>query len=119
MLKVAGGGSSSNGTVTNIATGTGLTGGPITTTGTISMVTTTATLGNTAITLGQTTTSVGNLTLTNVTIPSGTINVQVTNHTSTLAANATYAIASLPLQPAGFVQTNVNGVVVKVPYYAV
>ena len=46
MLKVAntqGGGG--NGTVTNIATGTGLTGGPITTTGTIS-------LANTAVTAG-------------------------------------------------------------------
>lgn len=76
-------------------------------------------LGNTTITLGGTTSSVGNLTLANVTISSGSINVQVTNHTSTLTANATYAIASLPLQPAGFIQTNVNGTVVKIPYYAV
>jgi len=76
-------------------------------------------LGNTTVTLGGTTTSVGNLTLANVTISSGAINVQVTNHTSTLTANATYAIASLPLQPAGFIQTNVNGTVVKIPYYAV
>ena len=42
MLKVAntiggGGGGGGNGTVTNVATGTGLTGGPITTTGTISL----------------------------------------------------------------------------------
>ena len=44
MLKVAGGaGGGGNGTVTNIATGTGLTGGPITSTGTIS-------LANTAVT---------------------------------------------------------------------
>lgn len=48
MLKVAntiGGGGGGNGTVTNVATGTGLTGGPITTTGTIS-------LANTAVTAG-------------------------------------------------------------------
>ena len=44
MLKVAGGaGGGGSGTVTNIATGTGLTGGPITSTGTIS-------LANTAVT---------------------------------------------------------------------
>ncbi len=45
MLKVAntiggGGGGGGNGTVTNVATGTGLTGGPITTTGTISLANT-------------------------------------------------------------------------------
>ena len=51
MLKVAntiggGGGGGGNGTVTNVATGTGLTGGPITTTGTIS-------LANTAVGAGS------------------------------------------------------------------
>jgi len=46
MLKVAGGvGGGSNGTVTQVNTGTGLTGGPITTTGTIA-------LANTAVTAG-------------------------------------------------------------------
>jgi hypothetical protein len=46
MLKVAGGVSGGgNGTVTSVGTGTGLTGGPITTTGTIS-------LANTAVTAG-------------------------------------------------------------------
>ena len=35
-----------NGTVTNVATGTGLTGGPITTTGTISLANTTVTVGS-------------------------------------------------------------------------
>jgi hypothetical protein len=77
-----------------------------------------ATLGNTAITLGSTTTAVGNLTLNNVTIPSGSVNVQVTNLTSTTSAAATFATASLPLVPAGYIQVNLNGVVVKVPYYA-
>jgi fructose-specific component phosphotransferase system IIB-like protein len=79
----------------------------------------TATLGNTTITLGSTTTSVGNLTLTNVTIPSGTMNVQAANLTSTTTANATFATSSLPLVPAGYIQVNLNGTVVKVPYYAV
>ena len=78
-----------------------------------------ATLGNTAITLGGTTSAVGNLTLNNVTIPSGSINVQATNLTSTTSAAATFATASLPLVPAGYIQVNLNGVVVKVPYYAV
>ena len=77
-----------------------------------------ATLGNTAITLGSTTSAVGNLTLNNVTIPSGSINVQATNLTSTASAAATFATASLPLVPAGYIQVNLNGVVVKVPYYA-
>jgi hypothetical protein len=76
------------------------------------------TLGNTAITLGSTTSAVGNLTLNNVTIPSGSINVQATNLTSTTSAAATFATASLPLVPAGYIQVNLNGVVVKVPYYA-
>ena len=39
-------GSGTNGTVTNVSTGTGLTGGPITTSGTIS-------LANTAVTAGS------------------------------------------------------------------
>ena len=49
VLKVvaasSGGGGNGSGTVTNVATGTGLTGGPITTTGTVS-------LANTAVTAG-------------------------------------------------------------------
>ena len=48
MLKVAGsvgGGGNGTGTVTQVNTGTGLTGGPITTTGTVS-------LANTAVTAG-------------------------------------------------------------------
>ena len=79
----------------------------------------TLTLGNTTLTLGGTVSNVGNLTLANVTIATGSINVQSANLTSTTTANATYGIASLPLQPAGFIQVNLNGTVVKVPYYAV
>ena len=147
--------------VSNVATGTGLTGGPITSTGTISLANTAVTigtyggatnvasftvdqqgrltgasnvtiaignsnlqnsnvvLGNTTLTLGSTVSNVGNLTLENVTILGGTTNAAVFNFTGNTTATATYGIASLPLQPAGFMQVNLNGVVVKVPYYAV
>ena len=147
--------------VSNVSTGTGLTGGPITSTGTISLANTAVTigtyggatnvasytvdqqgrltsasnvtiaignsnlqnsnvvLGNTTLTLGSTVSNVGNLTLENVTILGGTTNAAVFNFTGNTTATATYGIASLPLQPAGFMQVNLNGVVVKVPYYAV
>ena len=132
--------------VSNVATGTGLTGGPITTTGTISLANTAVTpasygaantvatftvdqqgrltaaanvtiaIANTAVSgLGTVSTQDSN----NVTITGGTMNVQAINVASTTTANATYGIASLPLQPAGFIQINLNGTVVKVPYYAV
>lgn len=79
----------------------------------------TITLGNTTLTLGSTTSNVGNLTLANVTIIGGSTNVSTFNHISNTTATATYGTASLPLQPAGFMQVNLNGTVVKVPYYAV
>jgi hypothetical protein len=79
----------------------------------------TITLGNTTLTLGGTTSNVGNLTVANVTILGGTTNAAVFNFTGNTTATATYGIASLPLQPAGFMQVNLNGTVVKVPYYAV
>lgn len=76
----------------------------------------TATLGNATITLGGTTSSVGNLTLSNVTVSSGnvTANVSMTNATNT---SATFATASLPLVPAGYIKVNLSGTVVLVPYY--
>jgi len=78
-----------------------------------------ATIGNTSVALGSTVTNIGNLTLANVTIPSGTVNVQVVNATSTTSSTATFATSSLPLVPAGYIQYNLNGTVVKIPYYAV
>lgn len=209
MLKTAAtGGGGGSGTVSNVATGTGLTGGPITTTGTISIANTTVTagaygnastvsqvtinaqgqvtnavnvaivvanssvtglgtmatqnanavvitggtinsatetngkytnanvtsvavtfpnsflansttiLGNTTLTLGGTTTSVGNVTLTNVTISSGNVNVTSTTVAATTNANATFSTSSLLLIPQGFINVNLNGTVVRVPYYA-
>lgn len=78
----------------------------------------TATLGNATITLGSSTTSVGNLTLSNVTIESGqvTANISVTN---TINASATFATASLPLVPEGYVIISIGGQLKKIPYYAV
>ena len=147
--------------VSNVATGTGLTGGPITTTGTVSLANTAViigtygnasavsqivvdqqgritsagnvtiaignsnlqnsnvVIGNTTIALGGSTANLGNVTISNVTIIGGTTNASVFNFTSNTTATATYGIASLPLQPAGFMQVNLNGTVVKVPYYAV
>jgi len=147
--------------VSNVATGTGLTGGPITSTGTVSLANTAVTIGtyggttnvasftvdqqgrltsasnvtiaignsnlqnsnvvigNTTIALGGTTANLGNVTISNVTIIGGTTNAAVFNFTGNTTATATYGTASLPLQPAGFMQVNLNGVVVKVPYYAV
>jgi hypothetical protein len=147
--------------VSNVATGTGLTGGPITSTGTVSLANTAVTigtyggatnvasftvdqqgrltsasnvtiaignsnlqnssvvLGNTTLTLGSTVSNVGNVTLENVTIIGGTTNAAVFNFTGNTTTTATFGIASLPLQPAGFMQVNLNGTVVKVPYYAV
>ena len=77
------------------------------------------TLGNTVMSLANTTSTVGNLTLNNVTINSGTVAINVANVTTTTAASATFATSSLPLVPAGYLSVNLNGTVVKVPYYAV
>jgi hypothetical protein len=56
---------------------------------------------------------------TSVTITGGNVNVQTTNMTSTTSSSATFATSSLLLVPAGFFSFDLNGTVVKVPYYAV
>jgi hypothetical protein len=148
MLKTVatlGGSSGSNGTVTSVGTGTGLTGGPITTTGNISLANTAvvaATYGsannvsqvtidaqgritsasNVAIAIANSAVSgLGTMAIQNanaVAITAGNVvaNVTVTN---TTAASATFATSSLPLVPAGYIQIQLaNATVVKVPYYA-
>ena len=55
----------------------------------------------------------------NVTITGGTINVYTTAISSNTAASATFATSSLPLVPAGYINVDLNGTIVKVPYYAV
>ena len=77
------------------------------------------TLGNTALTPGQTTTTVGNLTIQNITIPSGTMNVSIINSTANVTANATFLTSSLPLVPEGYVVITLNGAAKKIPYYSV
>jgi hypothetical protein len=81
------------------------------------------TLGNATLTLGSTTSSVGNLTLANVTITSGTVNASVNsasvNFTGSTAANATFATASLPLVPEGYIIVQIGGTNKKIPYYGV
>jgi len=54
-----------------------------------------------------------------VSITGGTIAANLVNSTTTTAATATFATPNLPLVPAGYFSLNLNGTVVKVPYYAV
>jgi trimeric autotransporter adhesin len=148
MLKTVatlGGGSGTNGTVTSVGTGTGLTGGPITTTGNISLANTAVVAGSygTASQVSQVTidaqgritsaanvsiaiansavSGLGTMAIQNanaVAITGGNVvaNVTVTN---TTAASATFGTSSLPLTPAGYIQIQLaNATVVKVPYYA-
>jgi len=76
------------------------------------------TIGNTSVSLGGSTATIGNLTLTNVTISSGSVNVTSSNVQATTNANATFSTSSLLLVPAGFINVNLNGTVVRVPYYS-
>jgi hypothetical protein len=91
--------------------------GRVTTAANVTIASTT--LGNTALTPGQTTTTVGNLTIQNITIPSGTMNVSVINSTANVTANATFLTSSLPLDPQGYIVITLNGVAKKIPYYSV
>ena len=131
--------------VSNVATGTGLTGGPITTTGTVSLANTAVTIGtygdatnvasftvdqqgrltsasnvtisisNTAVT-GLGTMSTQNASSVSITGGNVTANISLTNATN---ASATFATSSLPLVPAGYLKFQLaNSTVVLVPYYA-
>jgi len=96
MLKTVSSASATSGTVTNIATGTGLTGGPITTTGTISLANTAVTAasyGNATTVATFTVDAQGRLTAAaNVTIGS-LPNTALANSTATLG-NATITLGS-------------------------
>ena len=139
-------GSTTNGTVTQINGGTGInvSPSPITGNGTVSLANTTVTAGtygnastvaqviinaqgqvtnavnvainiaNSAITgLGTMATQNANL----VTITGGQINVTTVNHTANTASNVTYTSATMQLIPAGYINFDLNGVLVKIPYY--
>lgn len=138
-----------NGTVTNVATGTGLTGGPITTTGTISLANTTVTAGsygdastvgtftvdaqgrltaaaNATISIPASQVTGSNITLGNTVLTLGGTTTSVGNLTlananiaATTDANATFATSSLPLVPEGYITILINGTSKKIPYYAV
>ena len=115
-----------NGTVNGITlTGNVTTSGNLTLGGTLvniannQLVNSSTILGNATLSLGGTVTTVGNVTLSNVTIQGGSANVTTFNHLAQVSVTATYGNASLPLQPLGFINFDLNGTVVKVPYYSV
>jgi hypothetical protein len=183
------GGGGGSGTVTQVDTGTGLTGGPITTTGTVALANTAVTAGTfgTATQVGQFTVDqqgrltnaanvainiavanvagavantvnvlagtglsgggalTGNVTisLANTAVAAGdygssgnvasfTVDAQgrltaasnvaivaTTVNLSNTSASATFATASLPLVPEGYVTVLINGAFKKIPYYGV
>ena len=86
MLKVAGGGGGGgSGTVTQVDTGTGLTGGPITTTGTVS-------LANTAVTAAASAAS-----LSGVLVPCAfTWPMSVGDKPASASANSMHLMAPVP-----------------------
>ena len=59
-----------------------------------------------------------NVSSANVTITGGTINIQTTNLVASTNATATFGTSSLLLVPAGFINFDLNGTVVRVPYYS-
>lgn len=77
---------------------------------------------NANVSVVQTTLGLGSMAYqnsSNVTITGGSINVSNTNTVATTSSTATFATASLPLEPEGYITINVNGIAKKVPYYGV
>jgi len=97
----------------NIIAGTGLIGGG-TLTGNVTLIASGVPAAN-VTGLGTMATQNSNA----VTITGGTINAEVTSLTGNTSISATMSNASLLLVPAGYLFTNVNSTVVKIPYYAV
>jgi len=119
MLKtvVSLGGGGSSGTVTQVDTGTGLTGGPITGSGTIS-------LANTAVTSGLygSSNQVPQITIDaqgRITLASNLAIIATQANFSNTSVTATFATPSLPLVPEGYITIQVNGIDKKIPYYGV
>jgi hypothetical protein len=71
-----------------------------------------------AITINQNNiTTIASLISSNVSITGGSINVTTTNHTANTAANASFTSATMMLIPAGYINLDLNGTLVKIPYY--
>ena len=60
----------------------------------------------------------GNVAVTNVSASNVTITSNL-NANLTTSSSATFATASLPLVPEGYLTININGAAKKVPYYGV
>jgi len=52
-----------------------------------------------------------------VAITGGTINVTTVNQTASVSSNASYTSATMQLIPAGYINFDLNGVLVKIAYY--
>jgi hypothetical protein len=60
-----------------------------------------------------------NLVSSNVSVTGGNVSANAVQYNTNTAATATFATPSLPLVPAGYLFFNLNGTLVKVPYYGV
>ena len=68
---------------------------------------------------GTSTADFGNVSVSNVVISGGQINVTTVNMTANTASNATFTSATMQLIPAGYINYDLNGTLVKIPYYSV
>ena len=54
-----------------------------------------------------------------VAITGGTINVTTVNQIASVSSNASYTSATMQLTPVGYINFDLNGTLVKIPYYSV